>query len=307
MENAINKVKEALELKLGEGYTVILKEKRKNNGLILHGICIHREGDSVSPVVYVDDYIQHCTTGEQSPEEIADHILETYRQDAIPQNVAVHVDDFGKMKELVGIRMINHTANISELGNVPHRRFLDLAVTYYLEMGTIDGCDASAIVTNELMERWGVTEDDLYRLGMEKLASRDGCCIMDMLSVLNSVTQTGQNEMAEESGKDRNEPMMYVATNRGKRFGAGCLLNTSILQDLAEKAGCSLIILPSSIHEIIIVPQKSGFDDNIDIGDVQEINATVVAREECLSNSIYRYDRERQEVSIFKEGVPLTW
>lgn len=311
MENVMNKVKEALDLRLGEGYRTILKEKTKNNGLILHGICIHREGESVSPVVYVDDFIQHCTTGEQSPEEIADRILEMYRQDTVPQNIEVRVDDFGKMKELVGIRMINHAANISDLENVPHRQFLDLAVTYYLEMGSIDGCDASVIVTNELMERWGVTEDDLYRLGMEKLVSRDGCCITDMFSILRQIMQEEQDKMTElaidEVQETQNGPQMYVASNSKKRYGAGCLLNTTILQGLAESMGHNLIIFPSSIHELVIVPQDEGIENYMSTGDVQEINATVVTREECLSNSIYRYDRERQEVSIFKEGAPLAW
>lgn len=134
MENLRNKVMEALEMKLGEEYTIIPKEKRKNNGLIMHGICINRESDSISPVIYVDELIQHSCEGEQSPEEIADRILKIYHQNEIPQNVAIHVKDFGKMKELVRIRLINHDANVSEMENIPHRKFLDLAVTYYLEM-----------------------------------------------------------------------------------------------------------------------------------------------------------------------------
>lgn len=307
MENLRNKVMEALEMKLGEEYTIIPKEKRKNNGLIKHGICINRESDSISPVIYVDELIQHSCEGEQSPEEIADRILKIYHRNEIPQNVAIHVKDFGKMKELVRIRLINHDANVSELENIPHRKFLDLAVTYYLEMEP----GASATITNELMEIWGIAEDDLYGLGMERLVSGNDCCISDMLSMLRQIMQEEQDKITEhaidEMQKDRNGPEIYVASNHKKRYGANCLMNTFLLQDLAERLGHSLIIFPSSIHELVIIPQENGIKNCMDRVDVQEINATVVAREECLSNSIYHYDREKQEVSIFEEGAPLSW
>ena len=73
MENLINKVIETLEMRLGEGYTIIPKDKRKNNGLILHGICICREGDSISPVIYPEEFDQDCSMGNPDPEKVADH------------------------------------------------------------------------------------------------------------------------------------------------------------------------------------------------------------------------------------------
>lgn len=249
MEDLRNKVIEALEMKLGEEHTITPMEKRKNNGLIMHGICINREGDRVSPVIYVDGYIQHCCPGEQSPKEIADRILETYLQNEVPQDVAAYVRDFDKMKELVRIKLINHDANVSELENIPYRKFLDLAVTYYLEIRP----DASATITNRLVEMWGITEDDLYGLGMERLTSGDGCCITDMFSILRQIMQEEQDKITElaidEVEGTRNGPQMYVASNSQKRYGANCLMNKSLLQDLAERLGHSLIIFPSSVHE----------------------------------------------------------
>lgn len=307
MEDLRNKVIGALKMRLGEEYTITPMEKQKNNGLIMHGICINREGDFVSPVIYVDGYIQHCCPGEQSPKKIADRILETYLQNEVPQDVAIRVKDFGKMKELVRIKLINYDANVSELENIPHRKFLDLAVTYYLEMEP----GASATITNELMEIWGITEDDLYGLGMERLVSGNDCYITDMLSMLKQIMQEERDKMTElaidEVQKDQSGPKAYVASNHKKRYGANCLMNTFLLQDLAERLGHSLIIFPSSIHELVIIPQENGIKNCMDRVDVQEINATVVAREECLSNSIYHYDREKQEVSIFEEGAPLSW
>ena len=107
--------------------------------------------------------------------------------------------------------------------------------------------------------------------------------------------------------KGRGGSEIYVASNKKRLFGANCLMNGAILQELAGRTGCSLIIFPSSIHELVIIPQKDGSEDCMNPVDVQAINITKVPRDEWLSNSIYRYDRGRQEVSIYKEGAPLLW
>lgn len=205
------------------------------------------------------------------------------------------------IKEKIRIKLINHAANIGELGNIPHRKFLDLVVIYYLDMELlITGHSASAIITNELMEIWGITEDDLYMIGMEKLLSEDGGSITDILSILREIMQEGPGTMIEsaidEIEKDRNGPEMYVASNRKRLFGANCLMNVFLLHGLAESTGCSLIIFPSSIHELVIIPQKNGSEDCMSTEDIQEINVTQVLKEEWLSNSIYRYDRAKREV-----------
>lgn len=305
MENLKSKVIKALAMRLGEKYTIIPKDIRKNNGLILHGICIERENDSINPVIYMEDFIQDYDMEEMNPEEIADIMLKVYRQDKISQNVADHIKEFGIIKERVRIKLINHTANLKELENIPHRKFLDLAVTYYLDLKlAITGDNGSAVITNKMMEMWGITENNLYRLGMEKLLAEDECCIIDMLSILRQIMQEEQDKIAEYE-KDKISSEMYVASNQKNIYGANCLMNVPILQELAEKIGCSLIIFPCSVHELVIIPQKNGTESYLSTEDIQTINITQVSRNEWLSNSIYRYDKEKREVFIYKEGAPL--
>lgn len=315
MEDLRNKVIEALKMRLGEGYSIIPTSKRENNGLILHGICIRRKGDSVCPIIYTEELAQDCGIGNFSPEEIADDILETYNQDAqdiISPNTAGYLKNFIMMKEKIRIKLINYAANKGELENIPHRRFLDLAVTYYVDMEPfITGYQASVIITNELMKKWGIAEDDLYMIGMENLLSEDGGSIANMFDMLRRLIQVEPNIMTkdaiDEIEKDRSGPEAYVASNRKRRFGANCLLNVSLLQELAEKVECDLVIFPSSIHDLVIIPWKNESRDCLSTEDVQEINVTQVCREEWLSNSIYRYDRDKKEVSVYKEGAPLLW
>lgn len=311
MENLRNEVIRALEMKLGEEYRIFPKEQRKNNEVVMHGICIQKGDNSVVPVVYVDDFVVPYDMGKLTPGNIADMLLECCNPETIPLNIAGDLTDFEKMKEMVRIRLVNYAANARDLENNPHRRFLDFAITYYLELETdMAGLRGIGKITNELIERWGVSEDELYRLGMEKLLAKDTCQVTELLSYLKQVAQEEENELEEdvisELQKDQSRPQMYIATNRKCSYGANCLLNTTLLKGMAEDTGCSLMIYPSSVYEIIILPRKNGSEDSLDTGDIKTINDCSVPQNEWLSNSIYLYDSMKKEVSIYSEGMPLT-
>lgn len=312
MEEFMNDVIKALKMKLGEGYRIFPKEQRKNNELVLYGICIHKENESICPVVYPEEFILPYIMGVLDAEKIADILLEQCRQGKISQNVAACLGDFKLMKDKVRIRLVNYGANSSELEGVPHRKFLDLAITYYLDMqADLAGQNGAGAVTNALMDMWGVSEDELYRLGVESLLAEDAFHTTDIFDLIRQSAQEEQDTQMEEAiaelQKDHGRPKMYVVTNQGRFYGANCLLNTSFLQEMAEDSGCSLIIFPSSVHELVILPQKNGYENRMDTKDIQEINYEYLPKDEWLSNSIYRYDREKKEVSVFKEGAPLLW
>lgn len=312
MEEFMNDVIKALKMKLGEGYWIFPKEQRNNNELVLYGICIHKENESVSPVVYPEEFILPYILGVLDAEKIADILLEQCRQGKISQNVAACLGDFKLMKDKVRMRLVNYGANSRKLEDIPHRKFLDLAITYYLDMqADLAGQNGAGAITNALMDMWGVSEDELYRLGMERLVAEDAFHTTDILDMIRQNAQEEQDTQLEEAiaelQKDHGRPKMYVVTNQGRFYGANCLLNTSFLQEMAEDSGCSLMVYPSSVHELVILPQKNGYENRMGTKDIQEINYECLPKDEWLSNSIYRYDREKREVSIYKEGAPLLW
>lgn len=300
-----------LEKKLGNGYCIFPKDKLKNNNLTVHGICIRKRDETIGTVVYVDEYILLYAVGLIKLGEIADELIQQCHKGEISSQIADDLEDFDRMRDKVRIRLINYDANPTELKNVPHRKFLDLAITYYLDIDvTIAERNASIIVSNELMERWNIAEGDLYRIGMENLQIKDDCFAIDIPSLLREIAQAEDDEevMAAitEIEKEKNPKVeMYVASNRKHFFGAACMLNHSFLQQLADSKGCDLNIYPSCINELIVIPIKDGNEDCINTEDVWEINMGSVPKEEWLSNSIYLYDRVKQEVSIYKKGVPL--
>lgn len=302
-----------LEKKLGDGYDIFPKDNTKNNGFTAHGIFIHKKDNPIGAVAYLDGYIILYAAGVMTPENIAAELTRQCSGERIPipQSEINDLENFGRMQDKLRLRLINYAANSAELEKIPHRKFLDLAVTYYLDIDMEPGeGNGALIIPNGLMEIWDATEEDLYRAGMENLRRKDKCFAVDMPSFIRgAVSAEDEEEMRavldeiEKEGAPRVE--MYVASNQKHRFGAVCMLDSSLLQQMAYSKGCDLNIYPSCIDELIIVPVKDGNEDCMSTEDVCEINMCNVPKEEWLSNSIYRYDRVTREVSIYKEGAPL--
>ena len=311
MDEFRKKVIKELEGVFGDGYQALPYDKLKNNEVILHGICIHKENETVSPVIYLEEYILPYAAGKMTVKEIAAEMLERYCREDMPRNIADHVEDFQMMKDRVRIKVINYDANIRRLEQVPHRRFLDLAIVYYLDMEvSIEAGKVTIEIKNELMERWNVSEGDLYRLGMDNMSSKDSFYADEIVGIIRKIARTGLDAEAgklleEIEKKDGPDAELYVASNRKNLFGACCLLNRNFLQGLAERTESSLVICPINVDEVLIHPMAKGSNNHMGTKDLRKMNRDAGCREECLSNSVYLYDRATQEVSIYKKGAPL--
>ena len=89
---------------------------------------------------------------------------------------------------------------------------------------------------------------------------------------------------------------MYVLSNKSRVEGAACMLYPNLIQDFAEAIQSSFYIIPSSIHELLLLPTKH-FEESQEVTSmIQEINDTQVSVEEILSYSLYLYDREEQKI-----------
>nr|WP_300805056.1 DUF5688 family protein [uncultured Acetatifactor sp.] len=299
-------VMKALESMLGKGYEISPYDRRDNSGSVLHGICIRRTGEDVAPVLYLEEIILYCISEKVPREHLPGVLLQIYRQEEVPQDIADGLNDLVKQRDLVRIKLVSHGANAEALESRPHRRFLDLAVVYYLDLEEHTGIkDATAEVTDQVAEDLGITEGELYRLGMEKLLD-GGCEAMETADILRDVMEGEPEEDIRKIGQElKGRADMSVAHCRRQPFGAACLLNTPFLQETAGKKGSDLLIYPSSIYEVIVLAYKDWTDDQISPRVVQEINEKGLPREARLSNSVYRYDREKKEVSIFRKGGPL--
>ena len=267
-------VKKELERR---GFEVIIAPVLKNNGLKLTGITI--KTDQASPTLYLVSVPEEHRNPFMVP-RIADEILEKAQnfEDAAP------VVELTGLMERIMPRLVNYGWNIELLGTLPHRRFLDLAVTYAIDVGE----NASCRVSNEM----GFTEEELYNAAMEN-ARNHGYSIRSLSEIVKD------RAMIEIP----NEPLpMLVVTNRSGLYGAYAMLDNEVLKELGEK----FYILPSSIHELIVIKDVESVDELREL--VKAVNSSNVPLEEWLSESVYVFsfiNLSTDAISIGRLSSPI--
>ena len=91
---------------------------------------------------------------------------------------------------------------------------------------------------------------------------------------------------------------MYVLSNKSKLNGSGCILYQNLLRSLGKKLESDFYILPSSVHEVLLIPADDQDSYEELTAMVQEVNATQLANEEILSDHVYYYSREAEKLCM---------
>lgn len=242
----------------------VAKEVEKNNGVKLIGISLENKG--ISPCVYIDSmYEQGMTIGEATAE-----VKKIMDANPAPTDFAPEMlTDFAKAKQYLGLRLYNANNKYEISKSAAEYGFDDLIIIPVL---TGFMSNASVKVGKSLIKTWGVTEEEVFATAKENM-NPDDYEIIDM------------NEMLKMFGVPalENNIDMYVLSNKDRIFGA---IGAIILRDkLKEMFPDGYIVIPSSVHEVIVIP-NIGNDDEIRqlIG---EVNATEVAPDEVLGSKPY--------------------
>ena len=232
-------------------------------------------------------------------EKIESEILELYRKNRRENKMDVSFfTEWENVKQRIIFRLVNYAANKELLNEVPHRRILDLAVVYYCLVESNSEADATILIHSPHMESWKVTEDVLFHAALENTPCLQKACVVNMEQVCRGIL--------EEKDSDLGIPkMMNIMTNANRTNGAGVILYQDVLKEFAEEMGHDLYIIPSSIHETILLPML-GDDWEALSQMVKEVNATQLAPEEVLSDHVYEYRRAKNVISMRGESLCLS-
>lgn len=292
-EDFEKEVKEELQRRLGN-VKPISDVVLKNNGMKLHALSLTAEGEKLGVYVYLDVLYSKFIKGELDILGAVDIIVNQYVEGK--NNFAFDVSaisEYENVKKLIRGRLVNTERNEEVLCKVPHREFLDLSIIYSIDLRQSDGKGIGSIrISNELMESCKVDEESLYYQMMENMQESAEGNVLSMESVLGELCGAIM-EAARPSFP------MYVISNRQKVNGAIEILNRNILEKAAIMLGEDFWVLPSSIHEWILLPMRNKQEDKEYIRSmVREINDTQVAYEEVLSNNLYIYRQATGKIEI---------
>ena len=193
--------------------------------------------------------------------------------------------------------LIHAEKNRMLLSEVPHRKFLDLAVVYYYQMRGNRVPDATILIHETHRELWGISAEELDARAWENTL-RDLPVRTDSLMVYLK-EEYGVTFPLFELGPLAEQ--FYLVSNRRGKLGAICMCYPGVLESLSQRFEASLYVIPSSIHECMVIPDYDVFPEECLSDMVRDVNEKTVKPQEILSDHVYYYHRESGELTLCEE------
>lgn len=301
VENAVKALKRHLPSELNH---IVLQSTSAlyNNNIYRQGIQLsEKKSKSMTRKVFIDlrDFHQSYQRGtpmETVLDDIAQHVAEIY---ATGLPVSVREMPYEWAKEHLLVEVCNEKMNRSQLLQMPHVKKGDLALRYLLCMDD-NGANNSAWVDNELLEQWGITDEILQKDAWENMKKKVPPVVLPVSEEIMLNLDEESKKMVADQITDIQENLPYVISNTERYHGASYMFDREFMANLAERFKDDLVILPSSVHELLFLRKQEVTDIEELVAMVTEINYTHVLPEDVLSNSVYVYDRTVQNIGSFR-------
>ena len=260
-------------------------EVLKNNSVRLDGFSYRMPYRKEEPTVYVNHYYRK-NMDMTDIREIATEVLQIQRESRkLPSEELNEVLHFDRMKDRIFYRLISRERNRELLEKTPHVDWMDLSLVFYLRIPDHIIRNATALISRTHMERWEKTEEDLLLTASENMRS-----VPVFLHPLE--------QLLEEYGLDLSGSGLYVLSNSRKEFGAAVIVDQDVQKMCAERFGQSYHVIPSSIHELILIPSDQEMSRNDLDAMIRDVNRRCVSREEFLSDHAYYYDADEERLKF---------
>ena len=308
-ETFLKATEERIKDFLPESYqnkTVAIESVTKNNGIMLQGFSMRsgKEKESV-PVLYLEPFYEEYKRGREI-EGIWQELAELYdaAQKKI-QDISIPME-YEKIKNNLYVTVCNAEQNSQRLRTIPHDIQEDLALTYHCKVSLFDGQGGDIMVNNQCLNHWGISKEQLRADAWNNMMKMTPPVFFTMEETMGQLE--GKYSLEELSQKKsrpiedaETDAFLYVLTNTEVTCGAVYMFDEELMARIAERLDSSLLILPSSTHEILLLRET----EDVDVFDlrlmVEGINKDVVRPEDKLSDEVYRYDRAAHKLNVIKE------
>lgn len=290
IEEVERRVKE--KIKGNETMTVYIHTAVKNNGKERKGITVSEKGIHISPTIYLEEYFQQFQEGKPI-EKIVEKILQLYEEVKCSHPCEESLlQNYKELKGKFACKLIHRGKNEKLLNDIPYVPWMDLAIVVFVLLEVSPYGTATVLVRKEHLEIWGLTEAQLFDEAKKNTPILLPYQFCPMRKLLREICPYAVDEGEEE------EESLYVLSNKLRSFGAASMLYDGILEKVGQKLGENYYILPSSIHEVIVVPEsKSPVKQDLE-EMVREINETQVEEEEVLSDRVYYFSRKENRLFL---------
>ena len=275
----------------------VLTYKAFKNGKEVDAFTITKEDTAATPTFYFKNLLEDYKKGK-SITDIADDVLDLYFYAAknSPTNIE-ECQDFNIQKHKICYRIVNKEAYKNQLPSIPHIDFFDLAIIFYSILSIDEESEMSFTVTNDMLRVWNATPQELFILATTNTPRLLPINITSLNALMFQV-DIPQHETISDTIDNLPFDYVYAITNEYSRNGFSGIFYPGVLKCLGKRFG-NFYLLPSSIHEALIVPEDCGMTPEYLKEMVKAVNTDVVSPDEYLSDSIYQYNVEQDKINAY--------
>lgn len=284
--------KEALEKELeGAGIDLTEKDVVKPNHSY-HALVISSGGQGLTiDIERAFNCYQHGSSIEELCISAKDSINDAFNSkfSGFAKELLELFNDYDKVKACLTTEIISIERNSEYLETIPYTKISeDLAEIYRIIPSSDENSTFSTIVSNVMLKNFGITVEQLRRDALKNATEKEAPVVDGILELLKSMGAD------QETIKNASSPFL-VASVSGRTNGAKVLGYPGFLESTAEKLDDSFWVIPSSIHEILILPEGMFAVTPQDLQElIKQVNDSAVDEEDILSYKLYHYDMGSQ-------------
>lgn len=236
---------------------------------------------------------------------IAEVIQDALDGPALDQSI--RIEEFESVKDYLSVMVVNTAENRKLLEQVPHKEVADLSLLCYVDLPVDQGSyNATFKITEQMLQKWNVDREELFQIASENIIPANTPVLQNLEEVTRQILIGGappENLLKKEIDFSNQEAMILVLTNEKKNFGAAMMFEPQVMDKLSQSFPEGFYILPSSLHEVLILPDRGGISPKELGAMVREVNQSQVEKMEQLSDRVYRYDKEKQKIVEVPESI----
>lgn len=268
---------------------VCIKSVEKNNGVMLDGMMILVEGENIAPNIYMEQYYDMYRSGI-SINDIMNRLVTEY-ENVRRKMFMTHTDSFDidAMQHKLYLVLVNYERNKDKLSNCPYIPFLDLAIMFRYVVSDEDDCISSGLVRNIEKEMWGLSTEELYRRAAENTKNNFPRMLVKMTDKIK--------QLKPDCGFIP-ENNMHVLSNKIYSNGAVYMTDKECLDEFARSIDSNFYIIPSSVHEVILLPEDEAIEREALNEIISDVNRYELSELDYLSDHVYYYDMVKKTVTM---------
>ena len=283
------------------GAEVSMEQVTKNNDQVLHGLVIKREGETTVPIIYLEGYYGDLIKGKEL-EYIMDDIAAQYiKYREGRESFSVPDLDFDSIKGDLRVRLVNTATNAELLRNVISKPVeCGFSLVPYIDIQMGEDTGGMIQITKKMAETFGYEDREIMTAAIEGSVANSEAALYRIEEVLFGRGSGGEPQnLLNEFPSSEPEGLM-VLSNKDMELGASVLFYPEVQERISAAIGGDYFVLPSSVHELLVLPDNGDHNAGSLAKMVQDVNRNSVSPEERLGDKVlhYRADVDRLSVAV---------